>query len=263
MKIWGMVGLAALVLALAPVAARADIIMDVSYYTIGESDQDMGDLGSGVYNNEVQSQLGSNGLPVLNTSTYGCTSGCFTDSPFPADVTSDGQITWWSPSLNNGGAGGASDVTLDSTGTVDLGPTNSYSNGNFYPPNGTGPDDASGFQAAVFSTVLDVPEEESIAFTIGADDVAFLYLNGQIACDLGGVHGDSPGTCTSGILQPGDNTLEIFYADLEQTGAALTFSVNTEGITGAPAPVPEPGTLPLLGAGLFALSFVRRRFQRR
>ena len=173
---------AALVL---PSAARADTItMSATYYTIAADDVDMGHLASGVFNNEVQSTLGTDGLPILNTATYGCSSNCFTNSPFPADLTASGEITWWSPSLNK-------NVTETTTGTI----TTPYSNGSFYPPNGTGPNDANGFQAAIFSTVLDVPTSENISFNVGADDVAFVYLDGSIVCDLGGVHGDAPGTC--------------------------------------------------------------------
>jgi hypothetical protein len=147
-------------------------------------------------------------------------------------------------------------VTQTGTGTVTL----PYGNGSFYPPNGTGGNDANGFQAAIFSTVLNVPTSESISFNVGADDVGFVYLDGSIVCDLGGVHGDSAGACTSGILSAGPNTLELFYADIEQTGAALTFGVTTEGITGAPPTgVPEPLTLGIFGAGLAGVAALRRR----
>jgi hypothetical protein len=238
----------------APLAAADSITMSVTYYTVAETDQDMGHLAGGTFSNEVQTSLGADGLPILNTGTYGCLSGCFTSTPLPKDLTASGEITWWSPSLNNGGAGGASDVVETSTATITL----PYANGSFYPPDGTGPNDSSGFQSAVFSTVLDVPTEESISFNVGADDVAFVYLDGSIVCDLGGVHADSPGTCTSATLTPGDHTLELFYSDLEKTGAALTFGVNTEGITGTA--MPEPSSFALLLTALAGFGVVRRRF---
>ena len=136
-----------------------------------------------------------------------------------------------------------------------------YSNGTFYPPNGTGPNDANGFQAAVFSTTLNVPTSETISFNVGADDVAFVYLDGNIVCDLGGVHGDSPGTCTSSMLTAGNHTLELFYADLYETQAQLTFDVTTSGVTGTTTP--EPAEWSLLGVALVVFGLIQRKRQGR
>lgn len=245
--------LAATAIALGAISASAGpITMSATYYTIAENDQDMNKLAGGVFNNEVQSMLGADGLPVLNTTAFGCTSGCFTSTPLPADLTSTGEITWWSPSLNKGGSGGVSDVTMTGIATISL----PYSNGSFFPPNGTGSNDANGFQAAVFSTVLNVPTSESVSFNVGADDVAFVYLDGKIVCDLGGVHPDSPGTCTSGTLAAGSNNLELFFADIHQTASALTFDVTTSGVTGSPTP--EPGTAVLFVLGLAGLALIMK-----
>jgi len=238
-------------MALAPLAAGAGTVtMSVTYYTIAETDQDMDHVAHGIFTNEVQSRLGPDGLPVLNTAAYGCLSGCFTNTPLPADVTASGEITWWSPSLNKGGSGGVSDVVQTGTAVITL----PFNNPNFYPPNGTGPNDVSGFQAAVFSTTLSVPSAESITFNVGSDDAAFVYLDGSVVCQLGGVHGDSPGSCTSGTLTAGSHTLKVFYSDLEQAGAGLTFGITTAGISGAPAPTtpttPVPPSILLTVAGL-------------
>jgi hypothetical protein len=236
-------------MALAPVSASAGTTtMSVTYYTIAENDQDTTILAAGPFSNEVQRTLGPHGLPVLNTTMYGCTSGCFTNTPIPADVTAGGEITWWSPSLNNGGSGGVSDVVQTGTATITL----PYNNQNFYPPNGTGSNDGSGYQAAVFSTTLSVPTAESITFNVGSDDASFVYLDGSIVCQLGGVHGYAPGACISGTLTAGNHTLQLFYSDLAQIGAALSFSITTPGISGGPTipPTPVPPSILLSIAGL-------------
>jgi fibro-slime domain-containing protein len=234
--------LAAMVLSAFPL--QAEITMSATYFTIAEGDQDMNHLAGGVINNEVLSAIGADGLPVLNTAS---------PSPQPQDLTASGEITWWSPSLN-------SNVTQTGTGNITL----PYANQNFFPPNGGGTNgDGSGFQAAVFATTLDVPTvAENISFSVGADDVAFVYLDGTLVCDLGGVHGDSPGTCTTGdTIGVGDHSLELFYADIENTQAALTFDVTTTDVTGSPTP--EPGTMVLFGSGLAGLILVRSKLVRR
>jgi hypothetical protein len=239
--------LMAAAMALAPFPARANVItMSATYYTITSSDQDVNVLATGLFNNEVQSGLGPDGLPVLNAAAYGCTSGCFTIAPLPQDLTASGEITWWSPSLN-------SDVTETGTGSITL----PYSNVNFYPPNGTGASDGgtTGFQAAVFSTILNVPSPESISFNIGADDVAFVYLDGSVVCEVGGVHGDMPGTCTSSTLTTGNHTLQLFYADLELVDAELTFNVTTSNINSTP----EPASFVMICTALAGFGVIRRR----
>jgi fibro-slime domain-containing protein len=248
MKLSYAFGAALLLAVAAPMAGARAQSMSATYFTISGSDPDMGTLASGAFNNEVQSALGTDGLPVLNTTTYGCTSNCFdANTPLPTDLTGSGEITWWSPSLN-------SNVTQTGTGTITL----PYNNTSFYPPNGGGPNDANGFQAALFSSTLNVGSTEAISFNVGADDTAFVYLDGQNVCDLGGVHGDSPGACTSAVINPGAHTLDLFYADIHQTGADLTFGITTQDVTSTPN-VPEPASLVLLGVGLAGLGIVRRR----
>ena len=136
-----------------------------------------------------------------------------------------------------------------------------------YPPNGTGRADGPGhgYQAAVFTATLTPATTESVSFSVGADDVAFVYLNGSIVCDLGGVHADTPGICTTGTLTGGSaNNLEVFYSDLQPTAAALTFDLTTTNVTTTPPGggnkgVPEPGSLALFSTALFGLRFARRR----
>jgi hypothetical protein len=235
-------------------AANASTLA-IDYFTIAEGDRDANHLGFGTVDNEVQSLLGPNGLPVLNTPAFGCASNCFLLAA-PTDLTAGGEITYWSPALNNGGSGGASDVTYTGTAVVSLPFNVPY---NFFPPNGTGSDNSHGFQAAKLYGTLHAPTAETISFTIGADDMAFAYLDGVNVCDLGGVHASSPGTCvTPFTIAPGDHTLEVFFVDINIVQSGLSFGINTEGVT-TNDNIPEPLTLSLLGAGLAGTFFVRRR----
>ena len=176
----------------------------------------------------------------------------------------DGEITYWSPTLNEGGVKGASDVTQTGTDVVTL----PYMNDAFFTPNGTGSNDGNGFQAAILSGTLNAPTSESIMFSIGSDDMAFAYLDGILVCSDGGVHNDASIPCTTGnVIPAGDHTIEVFFVDINNIDAALHFAITTEGITTTPTPtdssVPEPNTLAMFGTGLVALAgAVRRRLTR-
>jgi PEP-CTERM motif len=237
---------------LAPLSIAHADSLNINYYTIASADPDANNLTGGVFNNEVQMLLGPNGLPVLNTPAYGCTSNCYNPAGAPTDVLADGEITYWSPANN-------SNVTETSTGVVTL-PFNVSSN--FFPPNGTGSGDggSNGYQAAELFGNLVVPNgtSEDISFNIGADDMAFAYLDGQVVCDLGGVHGSTAGTCTTTLIGAGTHSLEVFFVDINQVQSGLTFGINTSDITTTPTSTPEPSSLALLGLGLVAFAFVAR-----
>jgi len=256
-----------LMLSLMPVVASHAGSLNITYFTIATNNPDVNHLAGGTTNNEVQNFLGPDGLPVLNTAQYGCVSNCYNPAGAPGTplvgpannlnvITGGagaGEITYWSPGLNN-------TVTQTGTGIITL-PFNVPFN--FFPPNGTGGSDANGFQAAIISGNLTVPNNvssETISFNIGADDMAFAYLDNQIVCDLGGVHGDSAGTCISAVVGPGSHALEVFFVDVNQVQSALTFGVNTTNIVETPnGSVPEPGTLALTGLCLALLGLLRLR----
>jgi hypothetical protein len=231
--------------ALAPAHAES---LTATWYTVSETDPDFNTQNccGSYFPNEVGSVLGSDGLPVLNLAgNTGSYTPYYQNIPgqLVNDLSPSGEITWWSPSLN-------SNVTATGTTIISL----PYANYSAFPPNGTGSNDSTtGYQAAVFSGMIDVPVEETVSFSVGADDDAFLYVGGDLVCSLGGVHGVSPATCTTQTLTPGDYSVELFYADIHQTGAGVYFDLTTADVTTTPTPsVPEPVSLALLG-------FARRR----
>ncbi len=196
--------------------------MNITYYTVAELDQDE-NQPSVPSTNFVSPGLGINGLPVYNPNATGI-GGTLA---VPKDLLSDGEITWWSPALNNGGPGGASDVVDTGAGIVSL----PFANNAFFPPNGTGANDDNGFQAAILAGTLIAPTAETISFSMAADDSAFLYIDGQIACDNGGIHALQPYSCTTtSTISAGSHTMELFYIDLHVVAAALDFSVLTSNV---------------------------------
>lgn len=250
------IALAAAALLCATAPAHAANTATITYYTIGEADRDANHLAGGTFNNEVQDALGPDGLPVLNTAAYGCTSNCYAPGGAPGDVLANGEITYWSPALNNGGAGGTSDVTLTSSGTVAL-PFNVSSN--FFPPNGTGSSDSNGFQAATLTATLVNTNTEQISFSIGADDMAFAFLDGHVVCDLGGVHADSAGSCVTPFdITPGSHQLAVFFVDINNVQSGFSFDVQTQDVTTAPS-IPEPSSLALFAGGLGLVGVLARR----
>ena len=171
------------------------------------------------------------------------------------DVSGTSQIQWWTVhgSGNTGvsvdtSIGGGSGVRVDSfVGNV-LG--GGAFNSAFF-ANGAA-NNADAYRAVHWTGAFHVATTASLS--LSADDDAFLFLNGNLALDNGGVKALSLATTTSTTLGPGDYVVDLFFADRHVSQSGIAFSCE-----GCLDPVPEPTTLLLFGTTLAGLGTVVRR----
>jgi hypothetical protein len=159
----------------------------------------------------------------------------------------DNELTWWSPALNP-------HVTTDGSGTIAL----PFAKDMYY-PSGTGNNDGTYFETALLTGVFNLAAPSTIAFNLQSDDDSFIYVDGTLIGQNPGIHGVTGTDFTSGTLGVGGHNIEIFYADRENTGAFLSVSLDSTGITVTPPGVPEPATWGLMLVGFGGLGAMMRR----
>ncbi len=97
-------------------------------------------------------------------------------------------------------------------------------------------------------------------FSFTGDDDVFVFINDQLAIDLGGVHAAETGSVnlnTLGLIAGSDYKLDVFQA--ERHTSASTFAMQTSGLVLRSSDAPEPGSLALVGLGLLAAGASRLR----
>jgi fibro-slime domain-containing protein len=232
------VGAAALLAAMAAVsAAHAAGSVSASYWTLTSSNPDVGGPITGVVTGLVKSTLGPDGLPVESSP------GTF------SDVNGLGELLWWTPQAGLVLPG----TTYSYPSTVTL-PFDITSN--FFPNGPSGSDGGSvGFTSAILEGTFNTPSGGSVTFNLASDDDAWVFLNGNLVVDNGGIHAVATAPTVVTGLAPGVNTVEVFYADRHVVQAGLYFDAN---VTVTPS-IPEPSTWAMMLAGFAGLGFVAFR----
>jgi len=208
----------------------------------------------GLSTNYVTSTLGANGLPVFNPS-YTATTGTVAGLSSSSLLGSTNQINWWDAASTGGNA------YSTNAGTGTLAVSSNGSNPTYmWAPGQTG--DQSVFAADILTGYFTTAVAGNVQFSVGADDSAFVYVDGTLVDSIGGLNADNPTNTQTVSLAAGAHTIKIFYADRATGVGSLSFSEVSGGGLLTPtitSSVPEPSTIALFGAGLLGLYAFSRR----
>ena len=239
-------GALALSASVAAMTAAYASAVSVSYYTMTSANPDVEIPYSGnVITGLLMPTLAANGNPVE------VAPGTF------QDVNGAGELLWWTPhsigpnQVVTAGTAFAYPTTVTLPFNI---PTNFFPNGTAGANGG-----ANGFVSAVLSATFTTPAGGSVTFTLGSDDDAWIFLNGQLIVDNGGIHAYAPAPTTISGLAPGTNTVEVFFDDRHTVQSGLYFNAD---VTLTPT-VPEASTWAMMLAGFGGLGFAAFRRSRK
>ena len=219
---------------------------------------------SGLKTGMVATTLDSNGKPVYIGSGGG--------SNAAGNVFSAASFAAWYRSCDGSQYSCVSQHTVTLSAEVDANDVLSYSNNAYFPldaltnssiwDNAGAPNHNFFFTSELYLQLIYDPTKEN-KFKFTGDDDVWVFINGQLVMDLGGIHAATTGEFDLDNLAAGlgisayeKYDFTMFHAERHHTESNMSI-IST---LGQPLnQVPEPATLGLLGLGLLGLAGMRKR----
>ncbi len=194
--------------------------LTASYFTLPENHPDVGrGVDGGIVTGLVAEHLGPDGWPVV---TNVGRSGQQVSGPI-SDVNSAGEILWWSTTSKNG-------VRMEKVVTECL----PIENESMFPDGYD--DDDTYFLTAHYQGYFTAPPSGTVGLSLGSDDDSWVFIDGILAVDNGGVKPLATAPYKVAHLTAGRHLLDVFYADRHGTAAQLEFEPGFSLTQASPTP---------------------------